>query len=276
MVTHVLPVIGWLALGYGLAWVLALAVLGVLLLVLGVSRGSPAAVRNAFRHAVAARAPQSEVHVGDQAEPPADTAIALAGLRAADPRFDLTAFLDSTRVAMAGFAAARLADDDRLLRRITTPGFWETSSGKGITAAISTWRRYQGDRSRAASQGSLFLDASWRQPVVQRISLGESGMDRLTVRLALVIVGAVKWFDTDSRPAWRRIDQATQRDWDFVRPTGQLTDPDAVMLPRTCASCGAPYHSDLDDTCRYCHAGRADSQAGWRLDRTYLVIEPGR
>jgi hypothetical protein len=25
----------------------------------------------------------------------------------------------------------------------------------------------------------------------------------------------------------------------------------------------------------YCHAPRADSQAGWRLDRNYLVVDSG-
>jgi hypothetical protein len=31
----------------------------------------------------------------------------------------------------------------------------------------------------------------------------------------------------------------------------------------------------LEDACLYCHAPRADAQAGWRLDRNYLVVEPG-
>jgi len=68
---------------------------------------------------------------------------------------------------------------------------------------------------------------------------------------------------------------ARQLDWEFVRPAGHRTDPEAVLLPRTCASCGGPYRSEFDDACPYCHAPRADSQAGWRLDRNYLVVDSG-
>ena len=83
--------------------------------------------------------------------------------------------------------------------------------------------------------------------------------------LASVIVAA-------AGSGWQRIDEATQFDWEFVRPAGQRTDPGSVLLPRTCGRCGGPYHSDLDDACRYCHAARADTQAGWRLDRNNLVV----
>jgi hypothetical protein len=111
----------------------------------------------------------------------------------------------------------------------------------------------------------MVLDISWRQPEVKSVALGDQGMDRITVRLALVIAGA-------AGPGWRRTDEVTRFDWDFVRPAGQRTDPRAVLLPRTCGDCGAPYLSDLDDACPYCHAARPDTQAGWRLDRMYLVV----
>jgi hypothetical protein len=32
----------------------------------------------------------------------------------------------------------------------------------------------------------------------------------------------------------------------------------------------------MDSACAYCHAPRADAQAGWRLDRNYLVVQTGR
>jgi len=91
------------------------------------------------------------------------------------------------------------------------------------------------------------------------------GMDRITVRLASVIAGA-------AGPGWQRTDGVTRFDWDFVRPAGQRTDPRAVLLPRTCADCGGPYRSDLDDACPYCHAARPDTEAGWCLDGMYLVV----
>jgi hypothetical protein len=160
---------------------------------------------------------------------------------------------------------AHSAQDDRLLRRITTSGYWQTPNGKAVAAAIAEWRRYAGDRPGATNRGRMVLDISWRQPEVKSVALGDQGMDRITVRLALVIAGA-------AGPGWRRTDEVTRFDWDFVRPAGQRTDPRAVLLPRTCGDCGAPYLSDLDDACPYCHAARPDTQAGWRLDRMYLVV----
>jgi hypothetical protein len=250
---------------YALAWAVALAFMVFLALVLVVSRGRSDAVRNAFRRAVATGAPQGTVRRAGRAGSPGYTAAAIAGLQAIDPGFDLTAFLDGARVAVGAYAIAHSAQDDRLLRRITTSGFWQTSNGKAVAAAIAEWRRYAGDRPGAANRGRMVLDISWRQPEVKGVALGDRGMDRITVRLASVIAGA-------AGPGWQRTDVVTRFDWDFVRAAGQRTDPGAVLLPRTCADCGGPYRSDLDDSCPYCHAARPDTQAGWRLDRMYLVV----
>ena len=254
-------VIGGVALVYLLAWAAALAVIVFLGIVLIVSRGRSDAVRNAFRRAVAIGSPASSLHSGRAGR--ADGA--LSALQAADPGFDLTAFLDSARVAVGAYAMAYGAEDDRLLRRITTPGYWQTPNGKAVAAVVAGWQRYAGDRPGTANRGRMLLDVSWRRPEVTNVDLAEQGMDRITVRLASVIVGA-------AGSGWQRIDEATQFDWEFVRPAGQRTDPGSVLLPRTCARCGGPYHSDLDDACRYCHTARADTQAGWRLDRNYLVV----
>ncbi len=254
-------VIGGVALVYLLAWAAALAVIVFLGIAAIVSRGRSDAVRNAFRHAVAIGSPASSLHSGRTGR--ADGA--LSALQAADPGFDLTAFLDSARVAVGAYAMAYGAEDDRLLRRITTPGYWQTPNGKAVAAVVAGWQRYAGDRPGTANRGHMLLDVSWRRPEVTNVDLAEQGMDRITVRLASVIVGA-------AGSGWQRIDEATQFDWEFVRPAGQRTDPGSVLLPRTCARCGGPYHSDLDDACRYCHTARADTQAGWRLDRNYLVV----
>jgi len=101
---------------------------------------------------------------------------------------------------------------------------------------------------------------------VQEVALGQHDVDRITVRLASVFIGA-------RLPGWCRVDSATELDWDFVRPAGAATDPEAVLQRRTCAKCGGPYRSEMDTVCAYCHAPRADAQAGWRLDRNYLVIQ---
>jgi hypothetical protein len=105
--------------------------------------------------------------------------------------------------------------------------------------------------------------------VVQEVVLGQRGVDRITVRLASVFIGA-------AMPGWYRVDSATELDWDFVRPASSKTDPGAVLQPRACARRGAPYRSEVDDACAYCHTPRADAQAGWRLDRSYLVVQTGR
>jgi len=260
-------VIGFILLAYLLAWAAALAVIAFLGIVLIVSRGRSDAVRNAFRHAVAAGAPAGSLRAGPVALPGRGVGVmpAIRKLQAADPGFDLTAFLDNARVAVGAYAMAYLAEDDRLLRRVTTPGFWQTPNGKEVAAIVANWQRYAGSRPGTANRGRTVLDISWRRPEVTNVALVEQGMDRITVRLAsltIVVPG----------PGWHRIDAATQFDWEFVRPAGQRTDPGSVLLPRTCASCGGPYHSDLDDACRYCHTARADTQAGWRLDRNYLVV----
>jgi hypothetical protein len=257
-------VIGFILLAYVLAWAVLLAICAFLLIVAIVSRRSPDAVRTAFRLAVAAGAPASSLRVG-RAGRGAGVMPAIRKLQAADPRFDLTALLDNARVAAGAYAMAYSAEDDRLLRRVTTAGFWQTPNGKEVAAIVANWQRYAGDRPGTANRGRMVLDISWRRPEVTNVVLAEQGMDRITVRLASLTVVV-------PGPGWGRIDEATQFDWEFVRPAGQRTDPGSVMLPRTCARCGGPYHSDLDDACRYCHTARADSQAGWRLDRNYLVV----
>jgi hypothetical protein len=257
-------VVGGIALVYLLAWAAALAVMVFLGIVLIASRGRSDAVRNAFRRAVAAGSPASSLRSGPAGRA-AGVMPAIGRLQAADPGFDLTAFLDSARVAVGAYAMACSAEDDRLLRRITTPGYWQTPNGKAVVAVVAGWQLYAGDRPGTANRWRMLLDVSWRRPEVTNVDLAEQGVDRITVRLAAVIVGA-------AGPGWHRIDEATEFDWEFVRPAGQRTDPGSVLLPRNCGRCGAPYHSDLDDACRYCHTARADTQAGWRLDRNYLVV----
>jgi predicted lipid-binding transport protein (Tim44 family) len=257
-------VIGFILLAYLLAWALLLAVSVFLLIVAIVSRGRSDAVRNAFRYVVAAGAPAGSLRAGPAGRG-GGVMPAIRKLQAADPGFDLTAFLDNARVAVGAYAMAYSAEDDRLLRRVTTPGFWQTPNGKEVAAIVANWQRYAGDRPGTANRGRMVLDISWRRPEVTNVALAEQGMDRITVRLASLTVVAVL-------PGGPRIDEATQFDWEFARPAGQRTDPGSVMLPRTCARCGGPYHSDLDDACHYCHTARADSQAGWRLDRNYLVV----
>ena len=250
---------------YALAWAVALAFIVFLALVLVVSRGRSDALRNVFRRAVAAGAPQEAVHRAGRTGSAADTAAGIRDLQLVDPGFDVTAFLDNARLAVGAYAMAHSAQDDRLLRRITTSGYWQTPNGKAVAAAIAEWRRYAGDRPGAANRGRMVLDISWRQPAVKNVVLGDQGMDRITVRLALVIAGA-------AGPGWQRTNEVTRFDWDFVRAAGQRTDPGAVLLPRICADCGGPYRSDLDDACPYCHTARPDTQAGWRLDGMYLVV----
>jgi hypothetical protein len=258
-------VIGGILGVYVLAWAVALAFMVFLALVLVVSRGRSDAVRNVFRRAVAVGAPHGAVHAAGRAGSPAATVTAVRELQSVDPGFDVTAFLDSARIAVGAYAMAHSAQDDRLLRRITTSGYWQTPNGKALAAGVAEWQRYAGDRPGATNRGRMVLDISWRQPEVKRVALGDQGMDRITVRLASVIAGA-------AGPGWQRTDEVTRFDWDFVRPAGQRTDPRAVLLARTCADCGGPYRSDLDDACPYCHAARPDTQAGWRLDGMYLVV----
>jgi hypothetical protein len=270
VVIHVLHSV-WTAVGVALLvyialWALALAFFMVLGLMLLISRGSSDGVRNAFRHAVASGSSRGLVHAGDRDAAPPRVGAALHELRSADPGFDYNAFLDGARVAVGAYAVARQGSDDRLLRRITTPGFWQTRTGKAIVQTIAQRQRYARKQPRS---GVMILDVSWRQPTLRSVVLGERGLDRITVRLASVAVVAIA-------PGRNRTHIATQFDWDFVRPTGQKTDPGTVLISPACANCGAPFRSQLEDACAYCHAPRADAQAGWRLDRNYLVVESDR
>jgi hypothetical protein len=259
-------VIGYILLIYVLAWALALAYIVFLTLVLVLSRGHSGTARDIFRRAVAAAAPQGSVHAVSRVSPPDRLAARIRELQVQDPGFDLTAFLDGTRVAVGAFAMAWSAENDRLLRRITTPGYWQTPNGKAVAAVVTGWKNYAGARPGTANRGRLLLDVSWRQPEVTNVSLGEQGTDRITVRLSSVITGA-------AQPGWHPVTEATRLDWEFVRPACQHTDPAAVLLPRSCPTCGGPYHSDLDDACPYCRTPRPDTQAGWRLDRLRLTVD---
>jgi hypothetical protein len=258
--------IGYILLAYVLTWAVALAYIMFLTLVLVISRGSSDTVRDIFRRAVAAQAPRGSVRAVSQISPPSCVAARIRELQAKDPGFDLTAFLDNTRVAVGAYAMAWSAEDDRLLRRITTSGYWQAPNGKDVAAIVAGWKRHAGTRPGTANRGRLLLDVSWRQPEVTNVSLGERGADRIAVRLSSAIIGA-------AQPDWHPVNEATRLDWEFVRPEGQRTDPAAVLLPRTCATCGGPYHSDLDDACPHCRTARPDTQAGWRLDRTDLTLD---
>jgi hypothetical protein len=256
------------------AWILAFLFMALVAVILTVmSRGSSDTARDALRQIVASHSSRDLVHVTDQAGSPA-VAAAMRGLRAFDPAFDANVFLDCVRVAVGAYAMAQMGGSDRLLRRITTPGFWQTHNGKQIDEGIAKRSRQLRDHPQEANNHRLILDVSWREPAVQAVALGERGVDRITVRLASVVIGFLVIPSTPPRSM--RVDGATELDWDFVRPAGSKTDPEAVLQPRTCASCGAPYRSEADDACAYCHAPRADAQAGWRLDRNYLVVQTGR
>jgi predicted lipid-binding transport protein (Tim44 family) len=259
-------VLGGILLLYLLIWAFAMVEMVFLAAVLVVSRGRSDAVRDVFRRSVVAGSPKGSVRASKAAPSAASVRAALEGVRAADPDFSESAFLDGTRLAVGAYAMAVSAEDDRLLRRVTTPHYWQTTNGKAVAAMVANWKRYAGERSGATNRGRLLLDISWRQPEIRYVSTGEDQVDRITVRLASVIVGAI-------RLGWQRTDEASQLDWDFVRPSGQKTDPYAVILPRTCSTCGSPYGSDFDDACPHCHAPRPGTQAGWRLDGTHLVID---
>jgi hypothetical protein len=94
-----------------------------------------------------------------------------------------------------------------------------------VATAVAGWQRYAGDRPGATNRGRMVLDISWRRPEVKNVALGDQGMDRITVRLASVIVGA-------AGPAWQRTDEVTRFDWEFVRPAGQTTDRGACHPSR--------------------------------------------
>jgi predicted lipid-binding transport protein (Tim44 family) len=257
--------IGYAFLAYIVVWILAFVVMAAFAAILGISRRSPDAVRSVFRQVVASHSSRELVHVSGQAGSP-NVGAALRNLRTSDPDFDMTAFLDSARVAVGAYAMAQIGKDDRLLRRITTRGFWQTSNGKIINQLMINREQQAKKHPEWPKSTSVILDVSWRQPVVQEVVLDQRGVDRITVRLASVFIGA-------AMPGWQRVDYATELDWDFVRRAGSKTDPGAVLQPRTCARCGAPYRSEMDSACAFCHAPRADAQAGWRLDRNYLVVQ---
>jgi hypothetical protein len=168
-------VIGGILGVYLLAWVVALAFMVFLALVLVVSRGRSDSLRDVFRRAVAAGARQGAVHAAGTAGSPADTATAVAELQSVDPRFDVTAFLDSARIAVGAYAMAHSAQDDRLLRRITTSSYWQTPNGKALAAGMAEWQRYAGDRPGATNRGRMVLDISWRQPELKDVALDRRG-----------------------------------------------------------------------------------------------------
>jgi predicted lipid-binding transport protein (Tim44 family) len=257
-------VLGVLLLLYLLIWALALLEMLFLAAVLAISRGRSDAVRNLFRRSVAGSS--GSAPTAGKASSPAAVAAALTRLHADDPKFSEAAFLDGTRLAVGAYAMAIAAEDDRLLRRITTPRYWQSGEGEAVAAAVAGWKRYAGERSGATNRGRVLFDLSWRQPEVRDVSLGDNGVDRITVRLASVIIGAV-------RMGWVRNDAVTRLDWEFVRANGEKTDPYAVMVPRACATCGAPYQSDFDHVCPHCQAPRPETNTGWRLDCSYLVLE---
>ncbi len=126
--------IGFAFLAYIVVWILAIVIMVILAGILLISRRSPDAVRDVFRQLVASSSSRKLVHVtGGGGSPKA--AAALRDLRAFDPEFDMTVFLDSARVAVGAYAMAQMGRDDRLLRRITTPGFWQTANGKIIISS---------------------------------------------------------------------------------------------------------------------------------------------
>jgi hypothetical protein len=140
----------WLAIGvillvYLVLWALAIVELLVLCVVLLVSRGPSTRMRDLFRRSVAARS-QDLIHSPDWGRPAEKVGVELDRLRVFDPDFDREAFLDVARVAAFAYALAWSAEEDRLLRRVATPEFWQTTNGKAVASSVATWRRYAGDR----------------------------------------------------------------------------------------------------------------------------------
>ena len=74
-------------------------------------------------------------------------------------------------------------------------------------------------------------------------------------------------------PTTARIGNEGWYDWEFVRPATERSGDDDGVAGRRCSQCGSPFRTDLDVACRACKAPRPSVGAGWKLDRSWLVVD---
>ena len=256
-----------------------------------------------------ARAAKKSTHRADDHGDPAAVTRGLTAIRARDDLFDEQLVLEAARRALFFLYVAGVDGDDRRLRQVTTERFWTTPAGEDVaTQAASRARREEamkrmaGSPAAAAMSGILPMLLDYDAPEIElwAVEPNRDGVDHVTVRvayrgesalagpgasqLARARTGRISFSQLHdaptghSPPAMPAVDTARigtegWYDFDFTRSATERSGPDDGSAVRRCPACGAPYRSDLDLECRNCHVERATVDGGWKLDRSWLVVD---
>lgn len=306
---RVLQIGAYLVVGYFGIFLVGLAILtifcGLLFVFLRASGPDSPLTRRVVARLVSRSGPES-THRADEVGDPSAIAAGLEVIRSRDPLFDEHVVLGAARRALFFLFVANLDGNESRLRQVSTDRFWKTPAGEEVE------ERAKGRAAQEAalvSSASPSTQMSWLpMPVDYDTDDGElwavqpdvAGVDRVIVRLAYrgeaVVVGP--------GAAWRakamtgRIDLAamlrspppggapvpwsiesarigTQGWYDFelVRSAQVRSSPQEGTAARSCSRCGGPYRSDLDLDCPHCGAGRPRPEGGWKLDRSWMVVD---
>jgi hypothetical protein len=206
---------------------------------------------------------------------------------------------------------ASLDGNDGRLRQVSTDRFWKTPAGEEVEerararAAQEASMRTLANSPAAAMVKSLrpmALDYDAHEAELWAVQPDVDGVDHVTVRLAYRGEAAVAGpgasqrakamtgqFDLSAMrqlqaqratgtPALPPVDSARigtegWYDFGFTRSVQARSSPGDGTAERRCATCGAPYRSDLDLACPNCRAERSTPEGGWKLDRSWLVVD---
>jgi len=176
----------------------------------------------------------------------------IAGLRAADPGFELNAFLTRVKTGFMALQDAWCRQNLEAGRAFLSPG------------AYFAWRA-QLETMAAEGRRNVMEGLAVRSIVPIRVVHGRV-FDDLTVRIAAASAdyevdntGRVVFGDRSVRPF--------EEEWTFQRSVGVATSNKAGTLENTCPGCGAPLVLTQIGECRYCKAAVTSGKFDWVVSR---------
>jgi predicted lipid-binding transport protein (Tim44 family) len=176
----------------------------------------------------------------------------LDSLRAADPAFDLTAFLARVNTAFLALQDAWCRQQLEAGRAFLSPGAYFAWSAQLETLAA--------EGRRNVMEGLTVTGIAPLRVVHGRV------FDDLTVRISAASAdyevdagGRVVFGDREVRPFTER--------WTFQRSTGVATSDKPGTLESQCPNCGAPLQLTQIGECRYCRAAVTSGRFDWVVSR---------
>lgn len=176
----------------------------------------------------------------------------LAEIKAHDPLFDETAFLEDVQKVFFLIQEAWTECKPAISRQVMADGIWQQHQVK-IQQYIDQHRRN-------------VLDNLTITDLTIVSAHSDQNFDTITVQ----VLAACADYDVDDKGHIVRGDRHVgpwKENWTFQRSSDATTKVGAGTMNSHCPNCGAPLDLDMQGVCKYCHAAIMGGEYDWVLAR---------